>query len=70
MHALGTGRMRPIRVFYSTLTGRFYATRTWREKTSKKGAPYIEVVGDKFDVTDDIAGAIIKHDIAFKMQDQ
>jgi hypothetical protein len=53
---------KPIRVFYSTLSQRFYATRAWREV--KPGL--IEVTGEQFDVTDDIAGLIRQHRIEFQ----
>ena len=52
---------KPIRVFYSVLSERFYATRAWKE--IKPGI--IEVTGDKFDVTDDIAAMVIKHGVEF-----
>jgi hypothetical protein len=52
---------KPIRVFYSILSRRFYATRAWREV--KPGV--IEVTGEQFDVTDDIAGLIRQHGIEF-----
>ena len=52
---------KPIRVFYSVLSERFYATRAWKE--IKPGI--IEVTGDKFDVTDDIAAMVIKHGVKF-----
>lgn len=54
---------KPIRVFYSTLSQRFYATRAWREVPDRPGV--IEVTGEQFDVTDDIAGIIKQHDIVF-----
>jgi len=57
---------KPIRVFYSTLSQRFYATKAWRECPPPNGARYIEVTGEQFDVTDDIAGLIEQHNIAFK----
>ena len=56
---------RPIRVFYSELSCRFYAMRAWRECTTQNGARYIQVTGEQFDVTDDIAGLIKKYDIVF-----
>jgi hypothetical protein len=57
---------KPIRVFYSVLSQRFYATRAWREIMASNGNRFIEVTGDKFDVTDDIAGLIEQHEIEFK----
>ena len=52
---------KPIRVFYSVLSERFYATRAWREV--KPGL--VEVTGEKWDVTNDIAGIIERHSVTF-----
>ena len=52
---------KPIRVFYSVLTGRFYATRAYRIDN----AGLVVVTGQKFDVTNDIAGLIEKHGVTF-----
>jgi hypothetical protein len=52
---------KPIRVFYSVLTQRFYATRTYRE--IKPGV--VEVTGEKFDVTNDIAAIIEREGVTF-----
>jgi len=57
---------KPIRVFFSPLSNRFYATRAWREITAANGNRLIEVTGDKFDVTNDIAGLIRQHRIKFE----
>lgn len=53
---------KPIRVFFSTLTGRFYATRAYRIDNTG----FVTVTGEKFDVTNDIAGLIEKHHIEFR----
>jgi len=52
---------KPIRVFWSPLSRRMYATRAWRE--IKPGV--IECTGEKFDVTNDVAGIITQHQITF-----
>ena len=52
---------KPIRVFWSELGQRFYASRAY--KYTIDGA--VVITGEKFDVTDDIAQAVIKHDISF-----
>ena len=52
---------KPIHVFWSALSQRFYASRAYKEV--RPGV--IEITGDKFDVTDDIAQLILKHDIVF-----
>jgi len=54
---------KPIRVFYSPLSQRFYASRAWKEV--KPGV--VEVTGEKFDVSDDIAELVISHGITFKL---
>jgi hypothetical protein len=53
--------MNPIRVFYSTLTRRFYASRHYREE----GGGLVTTTGEKFDVTDDIARLVVKYSITF-----
>lgn len=52
---------KPIRVFFSELSWRFYATRAYT--IDDKGR--VTVTGEKFDVTDDIAASIKAHDITF-----
>ena len=66
---------RPIRIFYSTLSNRFYATSHWREvksPRSRASSPPNEVVfqvtGEKFDVTDQIASLIDQHQLTFTMR--
>jgi len=51
---------KPIRVFYSTLSGRFYATRGY---TISNGI--VTVTGEKFDVTNDIGAAVREHRLEF-----
>lgn len=53
--------MKPIRVFYNLLSKRFYATRAYKQ--NENGT--VTVTGDKFDVTDDIAGIITREGITF-----
>lgn len=57
---------KPIKVFYSDLGkhGRFFATQHYR-KTVKGDTVYWEITGVKYDVTQDIAEAIVKHDVEF-----
>lgn len=52
---------KPIHVFWSALTQRFYASRAYKE--IKPGI--WEITGQKFDVTDDIASLVLKNDIVF-----
>lgn len=51
---------KPIKVFYSQLSKRFYASSAYK----KKGGHY-EITGAKFDVTDDIAHAINQNGLTF-----
>lgn len=52
---------KPIRVFYSELSGRFYATAHYKQSTPT----VVTITGVKYDVTDDIGAAVTKHDLAF-----
>lgn len=54
---------KPIRVFYSELSHRFYATKAYR--IDDKGI--VTVTGEKFDVTNDIADLIKRHNITFQV---
>lgn len=51
---------KPIRVFFSSLTERFYATHHWAEREG-----FIEITGKKYDVTQDIAAAVVNYDVVF-----
>lgn len=53
--------LKPIRVFWSPLSEKFYASRAYKE--IKPGV--VEITGDKFDVTQDIAHAIVTHSVKF-----
>ena len=55
---------KPIRVFWSPLSHRFYASRAYKE--DPRG--FVTITGDKFDVTDDIANLILANDITFSRQ--
>jgi hypothetical protein len=54
---------KPIRIFFSVLSQRFYATRAWREVPGKPGV--IVASGEKFDVTNEIAGLIEQYNVTF-----
>jgi hypothetical protein len=58
--------MKSIRVFWSPLSQRFYATRAYKQV--KPGV--VLITGDKFDVTDDIAKQIIENKIEFTPEAQ
>ena len=51
----------PIRVFYSPLGQRFYASQYYKRMSDKT----VVITGAKFDVTDDIAKAVIEFDLEF-----
>ena len=53
---------KPIRVFFSELSRRFYATRAYR--IDAKGI--VTVTGEKFDVTNEIAELIKRHKVTFR----
>lgn len=54
---------KPIRVFFSELSRRFYATRSYR--IDDRGI--VTATGKKFDVTNDIAGLIEQHKVEFRI---
>lgn len=56
---------KPIRVFYSEMSGRLYATRDYREQTVN-GRTRIVITGEKFDVTNDVAGIVLSNNLEFK----
>jgi hypothetical protein len=51
----------PIRIFWSPLSERFYASRAYKE--IRPGV--VEITGQKFDVTADISALVVKNDIVF-----
>ena len=59
-------KLKPIKVFYSDLGkhGTFYATQHYREEVHGDTVHYV-ITGKKYDVTQDIAEAIVTHDIEF-----
>lgn len=61
-----TRKPKPIRVFYSTLSRRFYATRAYRIDE----AGLVTVTGERFDVTDDIAGLIEEYAVEFRSKEE
>jgi hypothetical protein len=56
---------KPIRVFYSPLSERFYAAKRYR--IDENGI--VVVTGERYDVTQDIAHAIVSYDIEFIKKD-
>ena len=52
---------KPIRVFWSPRTKRFYASRQYQN--NKNGT--VTITGDKFDVTQDIARIVIEEEVTF-----
>lgn len=52
---------KPIRVFFSPLSRRFYASRAYKEEANG----LVIVTGEKFDVTNEIAALIEQHDVTF-----
>lgn len=58
--------VKPIRVFYSELSGRFYASRAYRVKQDGE-KELVTITGEKFDVTNDIGAAVKKYNLEFKL---
>lgn len=57
---------KPIRVFYNDLFDEFWATQHWKETFSPDGkTPIIVITGKKYNVTQDIARAMIRYEIEF-----
>lgn len=52
---------KPIRVFFSPFSRRFYASRAYKEEVNG----VVTITGQKFDVTNDIAGLVLANDITF-----
>jgi hypothetical protein len=52
---------KPIRVFWSPLTQRFFATRAYKEISPG----VVECTGERFDVTNDIASIIEREKVEF-----
>lgn len=57
--------VKPIKVFWSPLSQKFYASRAYKQ--IKPGV--VGITGDKFDVTDDIAQMVMQHNIVFTPKD-
>jgi hypothetical protein len=57
--------LKPIRIFYSELSQRFYASRAWRTVKTTNDKEIVEITGQKFDVTDELGALITKHKIEF-----
>lgn len=53
--------MKPIRIFWSPLSQRFYVSRAYKE--IRPGV--VEITGQKFDVTADISALVLNNDIEF-----
>ena len=55
---------KPIRVFYSRLSGRFYASQHYKQLAGED----VEITGEKFDVTNDIGAAVERYGLTFTMR--
>ena len=56
---------KPIRVFWSPLSEKFYASQHYR--IDQNGI--VTITGEKYDVTQDIAQVIVEEDVAFRRVD-
>lgn len=61
--AISMNKAKPIRVFWSPLSRRFYATKAYKEVIGHPGI--VECTGERYDVTNDIANVIIREQIEF-----
>jgi hypothetical protein len=52
---------KPIRVFFSPLSRRFYASRAYKEEANG----IVTITGEKFDVTNEIASLIEQNGVTF-----
>jgi hypothetical protein len=55
---------KPIRVFWSPLSERFYASRAYKEVMPG----VVEITGERWDVTSDIADLVTRHHIVFEQE--
>lgn len=59
---------KPIRVFYNDISGTFWATQHYKETIDKeKGTYHVRITGKKYDVTQDIASAVMLNDLEFEV---
>lgn len=56
---------KPIRVFYSSLTGRFWASQYYKELPGG----IVQITGAKYDVTSDIGQAVNRYSLEFTPND-
>jgi hypothetical protein len=56
---------KPIRIFFSELSRRFYATQSYREDAGG----IVTITGEKYDVTNEIAGLIEQHNVTFVLRE-
>lgn len=56
---------KPIRVFYSPLSERFYASQYYRDE----GNGLVTITGAKYDVTDELGALIETHGVTFKRRE-
>jgi hypothetical protein len=58
-------KKKPIRIFFSELSRRFYATHSYREDAGG----IVTITGKKYDVTNEIAGLIEQHNVTFVLRE-
>jgi archaellum biogenesis protein FlaJ (TadC family) len=61
-------KRKPIRILYSALSRRFYATQAWRTVKMDSHTEFIQVTGEKYDVTDQIARLIDQYGVTFTVR--
>lgn len=59
---------KPIRIFYSDLSRKFYASTQYRVVKVEGDKEFVEITGQKDDVTQQIASLIDTHEITFTVR--
>jgi hypothetical protein len=59
---------KPIKIFFSSLSNRFYASQHYKIDEYKDGTAIVTITGEKFDVTDDIADIMVKYGLGFDIK--
>ena len=61
-------KRKPIRMFYSDLSRKFYASSSYKIVKIEGDREFVEITGQKDDVTQQIASLIDAHEITFTVR--
>jgi hypothetical protein len=61
-------KRKPIRIFYSDMSRRFYASNQYKIVKVEGDKEFVEITGQKDDVTQQIASLIDTHEITFTVR--